>query len=225
LGKIDDVDFTYFNGKLVGQMGQLPPDYETKWNVDRAYTIKTGWINWDQPNTIAVRVFDLVGGGGIYSCPVQFSARGLSDYIEVEPVFTRPDQIITGGAVASLTVNLVNQSKTEIPGKIKIKVVSDFKQEITVNTTELVLEKKKIQSPPDSLTWFADFWKATKKELASVDPQYKVTKINSLSTEKRNVYLVEMHSLGNIRIRGYLSKVAAREAHSPMLRQHCATTG
>jgi cephalosporin-C deacetylase-like acetyl esterase len=251
LGKIDDVDFTYFNGKLVGNMGKLPPNYETEWNVDRVYRISAGDINWDGPNTIAVRVFDLLGGGGIYSSPVQLSVRGLSDYLTFQPVFTEPDQIITGQNGVSLTVNLNNKSKKDITGKVTLQVVSDFGTEEAIYEKDLVLEGKKkfplnyvmpgihpgfykvvvtfdgdlaykktgfafgyepekIISPVDTLAYFTDFWTKAKEELAGVDPQYNLTRIDSLCTEKRNVYLVEMHSTGNVLIRGWYSVPAAR---------------
>jgi sialate O-acetylesterase len=70
LGKIDDVDQTFFNGKMIGQTGALPPHYETKWDAEREYTISEKDILWDKENVIAVRVFSLdVGGVGMYQGP------------------------------------------------------------------------------------------------------------------------------------------------------------
>jgi cephalosporin-C deacetylase len=246
LGKIDDVDFTYFNGKLVGNMGKLPPEYVTKWDVYRVYRISSGNINWDGPNTIAVRVFDLLGGGGIYGSPIQLSVRGLSDYLSLQPVFTEPDQIIKDDDGVSFNVNLNNESKKDIPGKVTLQVVSDFGNDVALFEKDLVLpgkknvalnyvipgiqpgfykvsmtfegdlafkktgfafgyEPEKIISPVDTLDYFTEFWTKAKDELSGVDPQYKLTRIDSLCTEKRNVYLVEMHSIGNVLIRGWYS--------------------
>ncbi len=57
LGPIDDADTTWVNGQEVGSTNL--------WNAPREYTIKADVI---QPgkNTIAIRVFDGNGGGGIY---------------------------------------------------------------------------------------------------------------------------------------------------------------
>ena len=52
-----------------------------------------------------------------------------------------------------------------------------------------------IVSAPDKQEDFEEFWKNTKKELAAVDPQYKLTEIPSKSSAKRKVYLLEMKSL------------------------------
>jgi cephalosporin-C deacetylase len=67
LGKIDDADECYFNGVLVGKTGQFPPVKETAWDITRSYKIPLKLIRWNQPNTIAVRVSDWGGGGGLYT--------------------------------------------------------------------------------------------------------------------------------------------------------------
>lgn len=55
--------------------------------------------------------------------------------------------------------------------------------------------------PPD----FDQFWKEAMKELAAVDPQYKITKDDGLSTRYNNVYRVDMMGIGNVPFFGYLS--------------------
>ena len=55
--------------------------------------------------------------------------------------------------------------------------------------------------PPD----FDDFWKNTMDELAKVDPQYKITRDDGLSTKYNDVYRVDMMSFGNVPFFGYLS--------------------
>jgi len=59
LGKIDDGDITYINGKLVGQT-------KDKYDVTRVYSIPAGILT-PGINFIAVRVEDTGGGGGFYS--------------------------------------------------------------------------------------------------------------------------------------------------------------
>lgn len=55
--------------------------------------------------------------------------------------------------------------------------------------------------PPD----FEQYWKDALAELASTDPQYKITKDDGLSTRSHNVYRVDMMGIGNIPFFGYLS--------------------
>jgi cephalosporin-C deacetylase len=52
---------------------------------------------------------------------------------------------------------------------------------------------------------FEDFWKKTKDELAAVPPDFKVTYMPDSGKDNRKVYLIEMKSLGNLTVRGYLT--------------------
>ena len=67
VGKIDDADETFFNGVKVGGMGSFPPKYITAWDLYRHYKVPHELIHYGGRNSIAVRVFDGVQGGGIYS--------------------------------------------------------------------------------------------------------------------------------------------------------------
>lgn len=70
LGKIDDVDQTYFNGKKIGEKGRFIPNYQTAYDDLREYKIPTQFIEFGKENTISVRVFDAGGNGGIYAGPM-----------------------------------------------------------------------------------------------------------------------------------------------------------
>ncbi len=246
LGMIDDVDFTWFNGELLGETGELPPHYVTMYNIDRDYTIPVGKIRWDQPNTIAVRVFDLYGDGGMYTKPVYLAVKGVSKKLGIHPVFSEPDYIVTGTKGVELKLNVSNSSSREINGKMNIQILSDFGDMVTKEDKPLLLHKKssqdftlklddiqpgfykvtatfegdlaykpvmfnfgydpeKIVSPPDRPDDFKAFWDKAKEDLAAVDPNYRLTKVDSLCTKHRDVYLVEMQSLGDILIRGWYS--------------------
>ncbi|HEX8335922.1 MAG TPA: sialate O-acetylesterase [Pyrinomonadaceae bacterium] len=60
LGVIDDFDTTYFNGERVGSTG---PDTPNAWVAPRRYRVPGSLVRAGR-NTVAVRVFDRVGGGG-----------------------------------------------------------------------------------------------------------------------------------------------------------------
>ena len=57
LGKIDDADTTFFNGKEVGGMKQ--------WSDERIYTISKEFLKVGE-NTIAIKITDTGGGGGLW---------------------------------------------------------------------------------------------------------------------------------------------------------------
>ncbi len=72
LGKIDDMDEVFINGKLVGHTGKI----ERRWAENDEYArMRTYYLDGNvllpgKVNTIAVRVYDQTGNGGIYEGPV-----------------------------------------------------------------------------------------------------------------------------------------------------------
>jgi hypothetical protein len=95
LGKIDDNDQVYLNGRLVGENGksygpntefnELIPDIRDAWQMERRYVLSANdeRINWDRENVIAVRVYDSGGGGGMYAGKAYIRMRDVGDYIDL----------------------------------------------------------------------------------------------------------------------------------------------
>ena len=78
LGAVDDLDLTFVNGKKVG--GIEEPGY---WTTDRIYTIPAELVK-DSVLTIAVRVIDLGGGGGMYGTyPMIIHPKGSEEKISI----------------------------------------------------------------------------------------------------------------------------------------------
>ncbi|MFB3882095.1 MAG: sugar-binding domain-containing protein [Armatimonadota bacterium] len=73
LGAIDDNDWTYVNGTLVGSMTSDDAAGEA-----REYTIPTDALRFGSDNVVAVRVLDKGGEGGIVDGPVQIR-RGRTE--------------------------------------------------------------------------------------------------------------------------------------------------
>mgnify|MGYP006287186703 CR=1 FL=1 len=75
VGKIDDEDLVYLNGRLIGQtedMHATPFDniFEKNWLLRRVYKIPDNLLKPDAENTLVVIVNDFGGEGGIYEGPV-----------------------------------------------------------------------------------------------------------------------------------------------------------
>jgi len=68
LGRIDDADEAFLNGRKIGTMGGMPPNAATAWNQQRVYNIPPGIVTRD--NLLAVRVYDMLGAGGIVEGPI-----------------------------------------------------------------------------------------------------------------------------------------------------------
>ncbi|PWD98044.1 beta galactosidase jelly roll domain-containing protein [Marinilabilia rubra] len=85
LGKIDDEDSVYLNGKLIGKTKDM---YNTRfanrftgdWQIRRAYEVPEGLLNVNGTNTLAVVVYDHRGEGGIYEGPVGFMTQDAYAY-------------------------------------------------------------------------------------------------------------------------------------------------
>ena len=81
LGKIDDLDETYLNGRLLGKTVRIRDDADAihiqgdEWSILRAYYIPSDYLKFDGLNTIAVRVFDGPMHGGIYEGPIGIVSR------------------------------------------------------------------------------------------------------------------------------------------------------
>jgi cephalosporin-C deacetylase-like acetyl esterase len=259
LGKIDDADVTYFNGHIIGATGAFPPDYITAWDTPRAYIIPPEMVQWDAKNTIAVRVYDAGGFGGLNGGPVELTNIGNPDLIELKTSFSEPDMILKGSQDVEIPVSLKSSFKKTYRGMLSLKIVTDKGEDITTKYQEAAVKKnstglftfrvkglapgfyrataaveskmgnkehkfnfgyepEKIVSPADPQPDFAEFWQRAKAELKTVDPQFKMIKIDSLCTDKHNIYLVEMRSLGNALIRGWY-QVPVKPGRYPAIMQ------
>jgi cephalosporin-C deacetylase-like acetyl esterase len=89
------------------------------------------------------------------------------------------------------------------PGFYLATVVFKGDLNSTFHTFALGVDPEKVISPPDPANDFDLYWQRAKKELAAVDPQYKLTKMDKLCTPARDIYLLEMRSLGNVLIRAW----------------------
>jgi len=245
LARIDDVDFTYFNGKLIGNNGDVPPNYDCKYDVDRVYSIPAELVNWDKPNTISVRVFDYSGGGGIFGDDISLFVCGKGDLLQLTPAFREPDMVLENVSELTIPIEIKNNNPDKIKGKIHLVVRNDFLDTVFVvekavniakksnsvinfpikdlqpgiylvtanlNTDQVskkvkfnfAIDPEKMTTLADAKPDFAQFWQEAKSELATVDPQYNLIRVDSLSTDARDCYVVEMRSLGNVLVRAWL---------------------
>ena len=67
------------------------------------------------------------------------------------------------------------------------------------------IRPKEIHSEYGRPTDFDQFWQKTKDDLAKVKPNFKVIPVPKKNTEDRNVFQIEMQSLDNYTIRGWMT--------------------
>ena len=247
LDRIDDADVTYFNGQILGSTGGFPPNYQSAYGESRVYTIAPERIVWGAQNTVAVRVFDGGGGGGIVGTPVSLSVIGVEELLEINPVMGREDHLILDEEPVVINLIIANKMKKALKGDLHITATSDFGDDILNETSEMRIgsdgfkqraiemgslppgfydisvqfeseagnkrfdfaigvRPEEIVSPLDRPEDFDGYWKLARQELDSVDPQFNLSRQDELCTATREIYLLEMRSLGNVLIRGWYMK-------------------
>lgn len=135
LGKIDDADQTFFNGKLIGAMGTMPPDYTTQWDKSRTYIIPEKDVQWDKENVIAVRIYNLVGGMGMWAGDPYYTIEpiGWMDEVTVKQGY-RDDA--GNGFISEFTLS--NKTDNPFSGTIKYWISNKNKTKILFAETKPV---------------------------------------------------------------------------------------
>jgi hypothetical protein len=134
LGKIDDCDQVFLNGKLIGENGRTVQDgsiptaafiKETgRWYLERRYCLASGdpRILWDKENTIAVRCFDQGGAGGMSGKTFAIRMTGLWDHLKIDLSSTA--FIFSGDTMMTKDFSIVNITGTErIKGELLVEVI------------------------------------------------------------------------------------------------------
>jgi len=126
LGRIDDSDISYFNGKEIGRTNM--------WNTDRVYAIPMELINWDKENVIVIRAQDDgYDGGGMYAGTYKIERfNKLDKAIEL----LSDNHLTCYSSVSNLsftkTVNFkFNVDFNKLPAQIQIKVSNNDTKETT----------------------------------------------------------------------------------------------
>lgn len=109
LGKIQQSDNLYFNGKSVSKTNPS----ETK----RAYLIKPEIIRWDKPNSIAIRIRHGANGGGLEAAPPYLAPAQASDiFVLSSSSDVQKKQQVNRNAIYTCTV--INHSAKAVNGEI-----------------------------------------------------------------------------------------------------------
>lgn len=126
-GAMDDYDWTFFNGKLIGKTTKSRHHY---WLAPRQYVISEESIKWGQKNTIAVRLRNDFQDGGIWKGPVQISSsqRLLVDWkhskmqggkVQLSNHATLLNSEILRSGVKILAILKLPDSPTNLPAMLK----------------------------------------------------------------------------------------------------------
>ncbi len=127
LGKIDDGDQVYLNGFFIGGNANKGGAIEAgQWDLQRAYTLPLTdpRIHWDQPNVIAVRVYDHGGAGGMYEGPYGIGVMDVTDFVELG---ISGSFHFSGNRQITKKIVLGSTSQQyDFTGKLNIRVIDPF---------------------------------------------------------------------------------------------------
>ena len=128
LGRIDDADETYFNGRKVGSA--------IGWDVDRFYLILFGIIQWDKENVIAIRLENTGGNGGMYGGIHAIGDVQLTDVVSVSSKHKPVAFINVGTKLAYTLVFTLKVFVDCIKGILKTKVYNPLNNEMVYEKSE-----------------------------------------------------------------------------------------
>lgn len=251
LGKIDDVDQTWWNGALIGQTGHMPENYGTSWSTDRTYKVSAESLSWDADNVLAVRVYDGASDGGMYEGPYSLRVASWQDLVEIS-FDEGSNGIFIQQKGLPFSTSISNDTPHQLTGHLRWTIETDEGEQLSTETNVLTLPARGEQkatckfSPtvpgfyrvkcefqretgeevstasmilgyqPEEITTeltraddFDQFWKETRQALASIAPQYQLMPKPELDSATHEVYEVAMHSLGDVRVRGWYERPKA----------------
>ncbi len=136
LGKIDDTDQTWFNGKKIGETGSFPPEYVTQWEKQRLYIIPENEVQWDKENLIAIRIYNLIGGMGMWEGPYRIEPLGWMDELSISRVITEAPE---NGVQLKLT--FLNHTDKSFNGSVSYWIADKATNKM------LFTEVRKVQLP------------------------------------------------------------------------------
>lgn len=162
LGNIDDCDQVFLNGLLIGENNKIMQQVTTviksldnepgTAGVERKYIIAANdpRVYWGKENTIAVRVFDQGGFGGIRTTANPYIARlGLEDYI----VYNKDSfYIMKGNNIGDTVLTVINKAPRPVDGRLTISAHNLTKDSLFYSTSVLLkLNPKETKIVPLSI--------------------------------------------------------------------------
>lgn len=114
---------------------------------------------------------------------------------------------------SSISVNIRKKTSGKFVLSIPTQSPGFYNVNIMLNTNEyddtirrvIGIDPKRVRSTSNKPADFDAFWDKAKDELGKIAPNYKITAQPDSDKKNTNVYLVEMKSIGNITVRGWLT--------------------
>ncbi len=149
IGHLDDTDQTFLNGKLIGQNGKTISENSgfsndfigdpKAYKIVRKYVLPANdsRILWDQENTIAIRINDDHGLGGMNNSSPSISMINLKDFLKILPKNSSFKFSKNGEISKDLTIK--NEATAEkYVGQLRVEIVNPANNEKIFETSKNV---------------------------------------------------------------------------------------
>lgn len=208
-GTIDDADETYFNGHLVGSSGKFPPGDQSAWDIQRKYIIKKEWVQ--KKNTIAIRVYNGIGDGGIISGDLMLLTKKENERLIAQQLKSKKSyyQLTTSNGLISAVYNArTNVVENVYPHIFSYydsgKVVKPFAQNVHIKQgfkpVKAEYEKNthviKVTYPAFIIEYVAPFTTGEKIFYAVVKGRPEVIKNISFVSDKNETDVITNETVG-----------------------------
>ncbi len=218
LGKINNFDQTFLNGKIIGINGKNVPENTTidtaflkapmqLWDHERRYVLAADdpRILWDKENVIAVRVFDQGGQGGLYTGNQAISMVNIKEYIAFD---NQSNPFVFSDQTISKEFRIKNTSKAlTLAGSLLIKAFNKMTGAEVYN-----LQKEISLEPLSSQNYKIEFPQIDQS--ARIIYQYRFSGTNeTYEYREETPYILTPEAPASPRING-ASVTAARPGHS-----------
>ncbi len=125
VGRVDDIDATYLNGVKIGAIGRFPEDplgISGWYDKIRRYALSVNnpLIRWDAENTIAVRVYDGGGGGGLWGVTPSADMVDVIDFVSLN-IDAGGFDFSEKGNIKKL-VKVENEHNSTLEGTLTLKI-------------------------------------------------------------------------------------------------------
>ena len=140
MGKIDDADEVYLNGKLIGKTGGFPSDekgYRSAWSRERIYKVQADdeIIKWDADNVLAVRVYNGGDPGGMFNGPVSVRVPNTIDNLSISVKEGEGNECVCT-LNSSMTDTKSGNFTVQVQDPETGKVLTEKKEDVSVSAQE-----------------------------------------------------------------------------------------
>ena len=126
----DDADEAFFNGVSLGRNGDFPPNYNATPGQPRKFLIAPELIRYDQPNVIALRVYDGVGFGGVTSDSIILAVANPVADIQVRLSSPEDHWVFAKGEYAAIDVEALLDAPKDVRFQLACLIENDFHQPV-----------------------------------------------------------------------------------------------